>query len=206
VHGELADVVEERRPAEPVPICKGEPHFVGDHVREGPDTLGVPTGLSIVAAKGGGKREDLFSHGGRHLLVGTRPFARPAFEFAGRTRPPRDLHPLRGLVGEKHGHLQQGGKRKKAPAETLRPDKRDRRRAEHGNPPKRLSEQSFSAGDLVPHGHCGRDRYREGSRNRGNRQEGAQHTVRAPTLRLDHLAFRGQQGRKSVISDLTVAR
>jgi len=39
VHRELADVVEERRPAEPVAICKREPHFVGDHVRKSPDTL-----------------------------------------------------------------------------------------------------------------------------------------------------------------------
>ncbi len=79
MHSELADVVEERRPAEPVPIGQGEPHFVGDHVRKGPYTLRVPTGLSIVAAERGGKREDLLSHGGRHLLVGTWPFDRATF-------------------------------------------------------------------------------------------------------------------------------
>ena len=111
MHRELADVVKEGGPAEPVPIGLGKPHFVGDHVGKRPDTFRVPTGLPVVTAERSCKRQDLLCHCGRHLLVGNRPSARAAFELPGRSRPPSHLQPLRGLVGEKHGHLQQGGKR-----------------------------------------------------------------------------------------------
>jgi len=206
VHGELADVVEKGRPAEPVTISQREAQLVGDHVRKSPDAFRVPTRLSIVAAERGCKRQDLLGHGRRHLLVGVQPLARAAFELPGCTRPPRDPQALRGLVGEKHGHLQQGGQREKAPTETLRPDEGNRRRAEHRYPPKRLSEHSVSAGDLAAHGHGCRDRYSEGCRNRGSRQDRAQHAVRPPTLRLDHSALRCRVGHNSRHLDLTVAR
>jgi hypothetical protein len=106
VHGELADVVQESRPAEPVSIALGKPHLVGDHVGERPDPFGVPACLSIVAAQRGCQRQDLLGHGRRHLLVRNRPYARAAFELAGRTRSPGDLQPFGRLIGEKHAHLQ----------------------------------------------------------------------------------------------------
>jgi len=199
VHGELADVVEEGGPAQPVPIGLGEPHFVGDHVGKCPDPFRVPTGLSIVTTERGGKRQDLLCHGGRHFLVRTRSCGRAAFELSGRTRPPRDFQALGGLVGEKHAHLQQGGQREKAPTETLRADEGNRRRTEHHYPPKRLPEDGMPARKLAPHRHGGRYRYGEGSHDRCGRKDHAQQAVRPPPLRLDHLALRYHEGRSIVI-------
>jgi hypothetical protein len=113
VHREFADIVEEGRPAEPVPIGLREPHFFGDHVRKCPDSFGVPTGLSIVTAERRRERQYLLGHGGRHVALGTclvayRRGARAAFELASRSSSPSYLQPLGGLVGEEHAHLQQG--------------------------------------------------------------------------------------------------
>src|SRR5581483_6474562 len=51
VDGELAHVVQERRPAEPVPVPGRQLQLVGDHVREGADPFGVPAGTPVVAAQ-----------------------------------------------------------------------------------------------------------------------------------------------------------
>jgi hypothetical protein len=107
VHGELAHIVEERRPAQAVTVGRGEVQLVGDHVRESPDPLGVATGDAVVTAQGGGQGQDLFGHDGRHL-AGPLAAASATLEVPGRARSPCHLHPFGSLVGEKHRHLEKG--------------------------------------------------------------------------------------------------
>jgi hypothetical protein len=66
VDGQLADVMEQGRPAQPVPVGQGEVELVGDHVRKGPDPFGVPTRFPVVTAERGRQGKDLLGHRGGH--------------------------------------------------------------------------------------------------------------------------------------------
>ena len=59
VDRDLADVVQQRRPAQPVDVVLGDVHLLGDHVHEDPDTLGVAARRPVV----GRQRSDQAQHG-----------------------------------------------------------------------------------------------------------------------------------------------
>jgi hypothetical protein len=203
VDGELADVMKERRPAEPVAISEREPQFVGDHVSKSPHTLGVPPGPSIVAAQRCCKGQDFCGYLGRHLWVGSRGAVRAAFELSGQACPPRDLQPFRRLVGKKHGHPQQSGEGQGTPAKALGADKSNARRPQDHHPPERMPGQVVPARNKVPdRDGCGQ-RHGERDRNSRARYHRTQHSVGPPPVRLGHyasaLARRGAVPRHSTV-------
>ena len=127
VHGQLADVVEQRRPAQPVPVGLREVELVGDHVGEGPDPFGVAPRPAVVPAERGRQRQDLLGHrrghrgagaGGTDLGLGS------ALQVPGQARPPGHLQALGGPVGEEHGHLQQCGQGQERAGTAVRPRRR----------------------------------------------------------------------------------
>ena len=198
VHGQLAHVVEQRRPAQAVPVGLREVELVGDHVGEGPDPLGVAPGLAVVAAKRGGQRQDLLGHGQGHRRLGpggARAGLGPAFEVPGQARPPGHLHALGGPVGEEHGHLQQGGQRQEAPAQPLGADEGYRRRGQHHGPPQDLAGQAVPVGQGAAGRHRGGDGHGEGHSHSPDGQDGTEHGVGPPPVRPGHLGLR-RRGRR----------
>jgi hypothetical protein len=59
VHGHLADVVQQRRPAKSIAIDGRESEFIGNQIGEQTDPLGVAPGATVVPAERGREREDL---------------------------------------------------------------------------------------------------------------------------------------------------
>src|SRR5579863_3696771 len=105
MYRELADVVEERRPAQPVPIEAREVQLVGDHVGVGPDTLSVTTRQAIVRAEAGRQGDDAFGRLGR--FVAPSKLARLinlSVQVAGACGAPSHSQSLRRLAGEQKTH------------------------------------------------------------------------------------------------------
>ncbi|HTT91832.1 MAG TPA: hypothetical protein VMF65_19920 [Acidimicrobiales bacterium] len=66
VDGKLADVVQEGRPAQAVPVSRRQVQFVGDQIREGTDPFRVAACPSVMTADGSGQRKYLLGHGDRN--------------------------------------------------------------------------------------------------------------------------------------------
>ena len=100
MHRQLADVMEQRRPAQPVPGSLVERELVGDEVGESTHAFGVAPCLAIVEAEAGGHGQ----HRGRRLgglpVEGAR--FQPALQVGGAPRPASHGQPVRGPVGEHH--------------------------------------------------------------------------------------------------------
>jgi hypothetical protein len=64
----LADVMEKGGPPQPVAIVLGQAKPLGDQVGEGPDTFGVPAGLAVAGAEGGGQHQELLCRDGRVVV------------------------------------------------------------------------------------------------------------------------------------------
>ena len=62
-HPQLADVVQDRGPAQQVAVASRDPHLLGEQVGEHPDPLGVAAGRPVVRAERGDQREDLAGDG-----------------------------------------------------------------------------------------------------------------------------------------------
>ena len=199
MHGQLADVVEQGRPPQPVTVGEGEVELVGDHVREGPDPFGVTTRFAVVTAKRGRQGKDLLGdrrgdRGAGAVAGHVRPG--PALEVPGQARPPGHLQALGGPVGEEHGHLQQCGQGEKAPAQPVGAEEGEHRRGQHGLPPEPLVDQAMPVGDDAPRRHRGGNRQGEGHGDGGDGQHRAEHRVGTPPVRPGHLA-RPRYGRCS---------
>ena len=66
--GELADVMEKRRPTQAVAVSGREAEFVGDEIGEGTDPFGMTAGEAIMGVECTGQGQDLLG-GGRWLVV-----------------------------------------------------------------------------------------------------------------------------------------
>jgi hypothetical protein len=188
VHGQLADVVQERRPAQPVPVGLGEAQLVGDHVGEGSHPFGVPARHPVVAAQRGGQSQDVFGHTHRHRPLAAQPLCfRGTLEVSCKPRPPRHLHPLGGAVGKEHRHLQQRGQGQEPSAHSFEDDEADRRGGQRGAPPKCLPGQTSSVRDGTTNRYGHQDGYGEGSRHRCARHDGPEDAMRPPPVGWDHI-------------------
>src|SRR4051794_16434078 len=58
---QLADVMQQRRPAQPITVTSRGPEPHADEISEGADSLRVTPGTTVVAAEGGNQREDPLS-------------------------------------------------------------------------------------------------------------------------------------------------
>ena len=176
VDGQLADVMEQGRPAQAVPVGQGEMELVGDHVREGPDPFGVATRLAVMTAERRRQGKDLLGHRGGHRgagVVAAHLGPRPPLEVPGQARPPGHLQALGRSVGEEHRHLQQGGQGEEAPTNPLRTGEDEHRRRQHRHPPKRQVAHASPVRDKASHRDCGRNRQGEGNGHGGDREHRA---------------------------------
>ena len=111
-HGDLAEVVEQRRPPELLQLLLVEADLGPDQLGVGADAFGVAAGQTVVAAQGGDHRHDLR----RYVLRLDREaalvdVAQPLFEIAGTRGTQRRAQALRRLVREGEGEAQQEGQR-----------------------------------------------------------------------------------------------
>ena len=128
-HAQLADVVQDRGPAQQVAVTCGDVHRLGDEVGEHPHPFGVTAGRPVVRAQGGDQPEDL-PRGDR--WVGAR-FPDPGellLDRAVANGVARDREARGCAVGEEHAQLEQRDQRQGAPGDPVDHDERRRR---HGN-------------------------------------------------------------------------
>ena len=153
-HADLAEVMQQRRPAQPVARRLRQVQLGGQNVGEDPDPLGVSAGPPVMGAQAGQQAEDA----GRGLtgsLAGT--IARPLGEDPGVPGCPREPVARRGMVREEHGHPEQGGEREYPADDAFDQEARDDREHPEGNDPaqqrdaadkrRRQSRDDVRAGD-----------------------------------------------------------
>ncbi len=111
-HLELADVVDQRRPAQPVAGGGGQLHLGGDHVGEDPHPLAVPPGHPIVTGQRRHEREDRGRRCDRFCVGDARRQQLQMPQRAGLAGDP----PTRGrLAGKQDRELEQRGQRQQPP-------------------------------------------------------------------------------------------
>ena len=120
-HGDLADVVKERRPSEPIPVLRRKIESVGNEIGEDTDPFRVPPRHAVVSIEGGGQGENSFS-GDRGLVMDALRLGRAnlAFERPGAARPTCDDHAARGPIRKHQRHLQEGGQWQRSPGQPAR--------------------------------------------------------------------------------------
>ena len=107
-NGDLADIVKERRPSEPVPVLSRQVETVRDEISEDADPFGMSARQAVVFVEGSGQAENSLR---RHRRLVVDPFglcgANLAFECPCTARPASHGHAIRGTVGKHQGHSQQ---------------------------------------------------------------------------------------------------
>ena len=119
-YGQLADVVQQRPPAELVPLLVGEPGFLGQQIGQRADPFGVTPGPPVVGSEGGHQNQCRL--GGFTGVAAETVLPEPVERLAPRPPaggPPGGHHPGRGLVGEGHREGEQPGQRQEPPGEAL---------------------------------------------------------------------------------------
>jgi hypothetical protein len=125
---ELADVVQQRGPTEPIARVLVEAKLVGDEVDEGPDPFGVASRLAVMDVQARGEGEDR-ACGARGLLVELAAFE-ASLKGRGRTRFPGHGQSRWGAVREEHRHTEERGEGKQLPGDLLGQEQRRRRGGE----------------------------------------------------------------------------
>ena len=111
-HGDLAEVVEQRRPPELLQLLLVEADLGSDQLGVGADAFGVTASQTVVAAEGGDHRHDLRSHVLRlDRQAALVDLTQPLLEIAGARGTQRRAQALRRLVRECEGEAQQEGER-----------------------------------------------------------------------------------------------
>ena len=170
VNGQLAHVMEEGRPAQPVTIRHRKREFLSNQVGERPHPLGVATGESIMGAQRGRKSEDLLSGQGQ---VVADPVSGRLLDPTGEITSGAGLASngqTRGCpVGKDHGHVQEHRQGKQATGKTVGEQKHRNRNEEDVGPPHDLPPTSVRLGD-----HSGQScRCRDRNRNGGEKDQDA---------------------------------
>ena len=133
--GDLADVVQQRRPAELLPVEVVEPHLAGDHLGEHQDALGVAAGLPVVAAQRPDQREDAAGGVDEGLVVGGGlGLGEQALDRVRAGRATGHGVPLGGPTGEHHAHLEQRRQREEPTAQRDQAVEHEQRDGQDGEP------------------------------------------------------------------------
>ncbi len=137
-HAQLADVVDERRPAQPIEFTPGEPHLLADHLGVCPHSLRVTAGDPVVAAQRCDEVEQVFGRGRGALLTAAGVPLDPLLELDVRgTVAQRHAISRRRLVGEHQGEVEQRRERQQPAHDDVhqtqdhRRSDRDREQAGH---------------------------------------------------------------------------
>ena len=152
-HLELADVVQERRPPEPVTVAFPEVEFGGEHVRVRSDALRVPAGLPVVGRERRHQLEDLARCSGG-IVIETIPFRGldPLLESANVARGPGHREPGWRPVREGERELQEHRQRQDPPSETFDQVRDERREGEDRHEPHQPGE-AVGNGDQTAEDH-----------------------------------------------------
>ncbi len=180
-HGELADVMEERRPSQSVGVVRIQAHVARDEVGERPHSLAVTTRAVVVSVERGGEgHHTLGGLGCSEVLAIGLQVVGPPPQLADGTGAQGDREPRWRLVGERHREAQEAGEGQDPPADPVgRED--DDERDDAGQHPTEQAELLRSD----PACHEARRDDREDDRNRGGRnpeREGSP-VPRVPTAR-----------------------
>ena len=144
-HVDLADVVQQRGPPEPVAVWLREPQLARDEIREGPHPLAVSAGLPVVGRERGDEREDLLGGPGG-LGIHARDRAPPGSAAPAGERCPRPA-PSRSGTAPGRGTRARVGTGPRAAGSASRDAPRSRWRASRSRPGRgtRGSERCRSA-------------------------------------------------------------
>ena len=115
IDGQLADVVQQRRPAQPILIKASQPQLLAQQVGVDPHPFGVTAGSLVMV----GQRCQQLHDGRRRVRRSAVTAGRQPIKSLLRRRPPRHLEPRRRLIGEQHAQLQQHRQRHEPTAATL---------------------------------------------------------------------------------------
>ena len=181
-HSQLADVVEQRRPAEAVGVVLAQPHVGGDQVRERPHSFAVTSCAAIVSVERGGEREHSLS-GLRRRDIDRRSrgvdVVRPPLELTDRAGAERDRETRRCLVGEAERELEQARERQEAAAKAFGEE-------DHGEgdePGQHPADRTELLGsDPVCDGPRGCDRQDDGDERGGDAHRERDAVSRLPTV------------------------
>jgi hypothetical protein len=137
VDGELADVVEERRPAQAIARRRRELELVGHEIGEGTDALGVTASAAIVLAESTDQLDDER----RRLAWSARREAPPnvldaGVEIAHAAGATGDRQARGCSIGEHQCHLEQGGQRQQPESQPGDPCVGERRERELADEPQ----------------------------------------------------------------------
>lgn len=118
-HRQLADVMQQHTPAQPVHVPLGQPHLAADQLGMGPHTLGVASGEAFVSSELGDERDGML---GRVLhRVARERLARPQLLHCAASKC--QAEPRGSVVREHQRHLEQRRQRSQ-PIRQLRPEMR----------------------------------------------------------------------------------
>ena len=121
-HLELADVVEERRPAQPVATAVGHLELVREQVGEDTHPLGVPARRLVVHAQGEHQLDDRLHPACVVLMAGLVGAPQALLQVARAAGAPRHRESCGRLVGEDQRQVEERGQREEAAGGALEGD------------------------------------------------------------------------------------
>ncbi len=144
-HFELADVVHEPCPVQPIQVVLGQVEFFTDHQRVGADPFGVTTSHAIVRVQRSRQGHQPFRRLLEVGLVELTGFQR-ALQLAQRVRPHRNLESRRCVIGKHQRQPEQGHQRQRPAQHPFGRHQDHRRRQRQTNPPANDAVPGFGAG------------------------------------------------------------
>ena len=133
-YGQLADVMQQRGPAQPIPVFGGKLHLLGQKIGEDSNSFRMTPRPAVVRLKRGCQREDPLGRPGFRLGVGTdrcQPRPQPTHT----SRLSRHCKSRGRPVGKEHREPEQHDQRKEPAAQTLDERGHDDSKPEHPDPP-----------------------------------------------------------------------
>ena len=148
---QLPDVVDERRPVQLLPVCRGEVHLLGDEVGVASHSLGMAAGLAVVGGEPGYQGQEGLSgfvrcRGGGAVL----DLVELALQLAGRPGLERSFEPVRCMVGKGERHPKQHCHGQESASRVVEHAHRDHHRRDRARPPGDGREQPCGSRDDGP--------------------------------------------------------
>ena len=158
---DLADVVQQRGPAQTLQRVLAQVHLLTDHLGVRPDPLRVPTGESVVGVECGHEHQQALGCLGRGLSLHTVPgLLDGSFESLGGARQQRDPVARRGLVREHQRQPEQRRQRQQPTGDPFDEQVDGQGQHEHRRPPSDRPGARWTrdARCREPHGRCRQQR------------------------------------------------
>ena len=180
--GELAEVVDQRGPADPAAVLLRQAHLVGQGVDEGTDALGVAAGALVVQPQQADEDDERL--GGAHRLGGEPVRAEPgqlAVEVANAGGADA-ADPGGRAVGEHERELEQDREREHPTGQPVADEQHDAGQDEDQQPPADPLERGVAERQSPADQHAGGDGERERHQHDADPDGGGEHRVRRPPV------------------------